>query len=137
MSRALFSSISYACPFSNGEAILRLSVPTGQRIEIASALNVHSAGAESNVQSLLARLGRRCGWISGLPANPPGRLIVNQLRMADVDLSEVSWQADGRVGTYYVVINPEELRSLLTLPPQSVTREHLQVADGRLVLYHD
>ena len=72
---------------SFGKSMLRLSVPAGQRLEVASTLDVRPAGAESNVLSLLARLDRRCGWISGLPANRRAALIANQLAMAGV----VAW----------------------------------------------
>ena len=85
-----------------GESMLRLSVPPGVRLEMASQLDLHLAGAESNVLSLLSRLGRRCGWLSALPVNPLGRLAANQLRLAGVDLSAVVWNEGCRLGTYYV-----------------------------------
>jgi 2-dehydro-3-deoxygluconokinase len=47
-------------------------------------------------------LGRRCAWVSGLPANPLGRLVANRLRMAGVDLAQVVWCETGRMGSYYV-----------------------------------
>lgn len=102
---------------SFGESMLRLSVPAGQRLEVASTLDVCPAGAESNVLSLLARLDRSCGWISGLPANPPGRLIANQLRMAD----EVAWP---------IVFLASDEASF-------INGAALMVDGGRSVLYHD
>ena len=39
-----------------GEMLLRLSVPSGERLENAHQLDVHPAGAEANVVTLLARL---------------------------------------------------------------------------------
>lgn len=85
-----------------GEAMLRLSVPPGIRLEMANQLDLHIAGAESNVLSLLSRLGRCCGWLSALPISPLGRLAANQLRLAGVDLSEVVWDKGCRLGAYYV-----------------------------------
>jgi len=84
-----------------GEMMLRYSVPSGERLEAMSRLNVHPAGAESNAASLLARLGRRVRWAGALPQNPLGRLAASHLRMAGVDLDGVVW-GEGRLGTYYV-----------------------------------
>lgn len=89
-----------------GEVMLRLSVPPGQRLETASRLNLFPGGAEANLVAVLARLGRRCAWVSGLPANPLGRLIASHLRTAGVDLTGVVWFETGRVGTYYVEFAP-------------------------------
>ena len=85
-----------------GEMLIRLSVPSGQRIENASYLDVYPAGAEANVATLLARLERRTCWAGALPENPLGRLAFNALRAAGVDPDGVLWKAGGRMGTYYV-----------------------------------
>lgn len=85
-----------------GEVMLRLSVPAGQRLELASRLDVFPAGAEGNTAGALARLGRSCGIVTALPAHAPGRFIANQLRMAGVDLGGVVWSPAGRVGTFFV-----------------------------------
>lgn len=85
-----------------GEMLLRLSVPSGKRLETASQLNVHPAGAEANVVTLLARLDHRTCWIGALPQNPLGRLAANALRLAGVDTSGICWTEGGRMGTYYV-----------------------------------
>ena len=85
-----------------GEALLRLSVPEGIRLQAATQLDLHPAGAETNIASLLARMGRRSAWHSVLPRNPLGYLVGDHLRKAGVDLSGVIWQDTGRVGTFYV-----------------------------------
>lgn len=85
-----------------GESMLRYSVPPGERLELAAQLDVHVAGAESNVASLLSRLGRRCGYISALPSTALGRLVANHLQIAGVDFSSTVWTQDERLGTYYV-----------------------------------
>lgn len=85
-----------------GEMLLRLSVPSGERLEAAKQLDVYPAGAEANVMSLLARLERKTQWAGGLPQNPLGRLAANALRTAGVDTSGIIWSASGRMGTYYV-----------------------------------
>jgi len=85
-----------------GEMMLRLSVPSGERLETAARLDAHPAGAESNVAGLLARLGRRTRWAGALPRNPLGRRAAGALRAAGVDLDGIVWRDGGRMGTYYV-----------------------------------
>ena len=85
-----------------GEMLVRLSVPSGKRLENTSQLDVYPAGAEANVATLLARLGRQTCWFGALPNNPLGRLAVNALRTAGVDSCGVTWKDTGRMGTYYV-----------------------------------
>jgi len=87
---------------SFGEMLVRLSVASGKRLENASRFDVHPAGAEANVLTLLARLERQSCWVGALPDNPLGRLAVNALRMAGVDTGGVIWKDNGRMGTYYV-----------------------------------
>src|SRR5215204_3515012 len=85
-----------------GEMLLRLSVPTGRRLEAANQLDVYPAGAEANVVTLLARLENHTCWAGALPKNPLGRLAANALREAGVDTDSVLWRDSGRMGTYYV-----------------------------------
>lgn len=85
-----------------GEGGLRLSVPAGTRIETTDRFDVDVSGAEANVVGALARLGRRCGWVSALPASPPGRRVAHALRSAGIDLGGVVWREAGRVSCYYV-----------------------------------
>ncbi|MBC7878584.1 MAG: sugar kinase [Anaerolineales bacterium] len=87
---------------SIGEMMLRLSVPSGRRLETATQLDVYPAGAEANVISLLARLERKTSWVGALPKNPMGRLASNHLRLAGVNLNNIVWHENGRLGTYYV-----------------------------------
>ena len=65
---------------SLGEMLLRLSVPSGKRLQAAQQLDLYPAGAEANVVSLLARLERKTMWAGALPENPLGRLAANALR---------------------------------------------------------
>jgi len=87
---------------SLGEMLVRLSVPSGKRLEAATSLDVHPAGAEANVITLLARLERRTCWFGALPENPLGRLAANALRVAGADTNGIIWHDHGRMGTYYV-----------------------------------
>jgi 2-dehydro-3-deoxygluconokinase len=87
---------------SLGEMLLRLSVPSGERLEITNHLNVYPAGAEANVLSLLARLERQTYWAGALPQNSLGRLAANALRVSGTDTNGIIWKEVGRIGTYYV-----------------------------------
>jgi 2-dehydro-3-deoxygluconokinase len=69
---------------------------------MASQLDVHVACTEANVASLLARLGWRCGWISGLPRTPLGRRVANEFALAGLDFSAMVWADAGRLAAYYV-----------------------------------
>ena len=85
-----------------GEMLVRLSVPSGKRLESASQLDLYPAGAEANVATLLARLDRKTCWFGALPENPLGRLASNALMTAGVNTDGVIWRDRGRMGTYYV-----------------------------------
>jgi 2-dehydro-3-deoxygluconokinase len=85
-----------------GETMLRLSVPSEERLEAASKLDMVVGGAESNVLAALSRLGRVCGYCTALPDNPLGLRIANALREAGVDLNMMQWKPRGRVGLYFI-----------------------------------
>lgn len=85
-----------------GEAMLRLSVNEGERLEDAPAFHVHVAGSEANVAFALARVGLASSWASCLPQNALGRRVAATLKYGGVDLSGIHWVDDGRLGTYFV-----------------------------------
>lgn len=87
-----------------GEAMLRLSPPARQRLEQARTLEVWPAGAELNTAVGLARLGTSAAWISRLPANALGRMVVAQAQANGVETSEVRWSKEGRLGTFFVEV---------------------------------
>jgi 2-dehydro-3-deoxygluconokinase len=81
-----------SCQFdmvSLGECMIRLSPPGHERLEFARELEVWVGGGEYNVAYALARLGLRTGWVSKLPENPLGRLIINHGRAVGVDMRHV------------------------------------------------
>lgn len=85
-----------------GEGGLRLSVPSGTRLQRTESLDVAIAGTEANVLSGLSSLGWRSGWFSALPKTPAARRVECQLLSYGVVLDGVRWTEDGRLGTYYV-----------------------------------
>lgn len=92
-----------------GEAMLRLSVPPGQPLTSASAVDLHVAGSEANVAITLGNLGHEVSWVSKLPDGPLGRRVISTLRGAGVDCSHVQIVPDSRLGVYYVELQPQPL----------------------------
>ena len=80
----------------------RLSAPGATRLDVTSSLNVNVGGTESNLAIGLARLGKHVAWWSRLPDNPLGQHVAQVLRTFAVDVSGVYWQADARLGTYFI-----------------------------------
>jgi 2-dehydro-3-deoxygluconokinase len=85
-----------------GEALLRLTVPVGDRLERTTTLSVSIAGSEANVAIALARMGRRTAWFSSLPDSILGRRVAGELARQGVDVSEVRSVDGGRLGVYFV-----------------------------------
>lgn len=85
-----------------GEAMLRLSVRPGDRLEDAPTFDVQVAGSEANVAFAAARVGLRSAWVSALPPNPLGRRVAATLDAAGVDTSHVRWVENARLGLYFV-----------------------------------
>lgn len=95
-----------------GEAMLRLSPPTSQRLEEAASLQATVGGSELNVAVLAARLGVPSRWVSRLPDNALGRMIEARAREQGVD-PHVEWTGDGRVGLYFVELGGARISSVL------------------------
>jgi 2-dehydro-3-deoxygluconokinase len=85
-----------------GEAMVRFAPPHFQRIEQARSFDVEVGGAELNCAVGLVRLGRAAAWVSAVPDNPLGRLVVNRVRETGVDASRVAFTEDGRCGLYFL-----------------------------------
>jgi 2-dehydro-3-deoxygluconokinase len=85
-----------------GEAMVRLSPPSFQRLETATSLDVRVGGAELNTAVGVTRLGRSAAWVSRLTSNALGRLIVNRAREAGVGVEHIHWTEGERTGVYFV-----------------------------------
>jgi len=83
-----------------GEAMVRLTPPSFQRLEQAHSLDVYVGGGELNVAVAAARLGIASRWVSRLPENALGRMIANAAREQGVD-AHIEWSADDRAGLYF------------------------------------
>jgi 2-dehydro-3-deoxygluconokinase len=85
-----------------GEVMLRLSIPSPERIETARQLDVQVGGAEANVAAACARLGLRTAWISAVPGNAWGNRIRRELSAHGVDCTHVVILDDARIGVYFL-----------------------------------
>lgn len=85
-----------------GEAMIRLSPPSFQRLEQAHSLDLQVGGAELNTAVALARLGRSAAWVSRLTNNALGHLIANRAREAGVNTDHIVWTDGDRVGVYFL-----------------------------------
>lgn len=85
-----------------GEAQLRLTVPTGERLASASHLRLSPAGSEANVAGLLSQLGRHCAWASLVPLGALGDRFLRHYRSVGVDLSHVVRTPQGRLALYFL-----------------------------------
>ena len=85
-----------------GEAMVRLSPPSFQKLEQARNLDLQVGGAELNVAVGVTRLGMKSTWVSKLPKNGLGYLIRNRVQEAGVDGSHIVWSDEGRAGLYFV-----------------------------------
>ena len=84
-----------------GESMMRLTPPGFLRIEQTNTFDIWVGGTESNTAVGLARLGMDVAWLSRLPASPLGRYICNRIAQYGVDVSNVVWADDERLGIYF------------------------------------
>lgn len=81
-----------------GECMVRLAPPGHGRIEFTRTFEVDVGGGEFNVAYACARLGLRAGFLSKLPDNPVGRIILNHARAVGMDVSGVVLEKHDGVG---------------------------------------
>lgn len=112
-----------------GEAMLRLSVRPGDRLESAPSFEVHVAGAEANVAVALAALGRSVAWVSVLPDNSLGRRVAVALRSLDVDVASVRWMEGARLGTYFVEMSEPPRPIRVVYDRSGSAASHMTAAD--------
>jgi 2-dehydro-3-deoxygluconokinase len=69
--------------------MIRLSPPVHECLEFARHLEVWVGGGEYNVAYAGARLGLKTGWVSRLPENSLGRLVMNHARAVGMNTEHV------------------------------------------------
>lgn len=87
-----------------GEIMTRLSAPGHRRIRqcLPGQLDAGFAGAESNIASAIALLGRRSRFVTALPKNWLGDAAVDFLRSHGVDTSHILRTDHGRMAQYFI-----------------------------------
>lgn len=85
-----------------GEAMLRFVPQQDLRTEQAQAFNVTVGGGELNVAVCVSRLGFSSAWVSRLPDNALGRLLLGKVREQNVDAAHVVLTKEGRCGLYFL-----------------------------------
>ncbi len=83
-----------------GEAMVRLTPTSFQRLEQTHGFDAYVGGGELNVAVAAARLGVSSRWVSRLPENALGRMIASRAREQGVDI-HVEWTPDDRAGLYF------------------------------------
>jgi len=74
---------------------------SGQGVERESRFRLVPGGAESNVASLLAKLGHQATWLGVLGNDPFGDLIVRALEEDGVNVDLVRREAASKTGVYF------------------------------------
>ena len=112
-----------------GEVLVRFTAPAGQRLEQARALDVAFGGTEANVAVVLARLGLQAAWVSRLPENSWGKRISRELMTQGVDVSHIIWDAEARVGTFFLEFGSPPRPSSILYDRKNSAASHLMSGD--------
>lgn len=96
--------MSYRRLIGFGEAMLRLTAPVGGSIETAAELRASVGGAELNGLIAAARDGMPGAWVTGLPGNALGRLVLRHARANGVEVRNAAAGVAGaqRLGLYFL-----------------------------------
>ncbi len=124
-----------------GETLLRLAPPGHLRIEQAAYFELEAGGTEANTAVALARLGVRATWISRMPANPLGRRVARTLMGNGVDISQIIWAEEERLGLFFVEFGDGARATSITydransaasrMTPDELPAELFSAANGR------
>lgn len=112
-----------------GEAMIRLSPPSFQRLEQATSLDMRVGGAELNVAVGGARLGLRTAWVSKLPDNALGRFVASKAREHGVDVSHIVWTKGERMGLYFVEFGAQPRPSSVLYDRADSAISHMKPGD--------
>jgi len=85
-----------------GEGMLRLAPPAPERLCRARTLEVQVCGSQGNVACNLARLGLKTAFVTKLPENALGRLLVDHYAGCGVDTSHIRLVPGARLGLNFI-----------------------------------
>ncbi|MBB6714502.1 sugar kinase [Clostridium gasigenes] len=83
-----------------GEIMMRLSPVQNKRFIQSNNFEINFGGAEANVAVLLSHLGLESTFVTKLPSNQIGEMVLGYLRSNGVDINNIAIGGD-RVGVYY------------------------------------
>lgn len=83
-----------------GEIMLRLIPPNNQKIIQANSFDAVYSGGEANVIASLAMFGHNTKFVTKLPDNHLGKLVLNKFRGYNIDVNDIIL-GEGRLGIYY------------------------------------
>ncbi|MCE5200342.1 MAG: sugar kinase [Armatimonadota bacterium] len=92
---------------SLGEPLLRLAPPTHIQIARTASFDVQVAGSQFNVAANSARLGARSTFVTKLPANQLGQLVLEAARAHGVDTRHMQLIPGSRMGLTFVEFSSE------------------------------
>lgn len=82
--------------------MIRLSPGNYKKFGQADKLDLGIGGTESNFAVTFQKLGGKAGWISRITDNFLGRYLVSTIRKQGVDVSQIIWTDEDRVGVYFI-----------------------------------
>lgn len=87
---------------SLGEPLLRMSPPDFGQLRRASSLDVLVVGSQLNVAANFARLGKPAAFLTKVPDNSLGLLVLDACRSYGLDVSGIQLLPGGKMGVTYV-----------------------------------
>lgn len=93
-----------------GEVMARIAPPGHLRWPQAlpGSIQVTWGGGEANVAASLAMFGQQTRYLTALPKQPVAEALVTSLRGLGVDISQIYWRKEGRLGLYFVEVGANQ-----------------------------
>ena len=93
-----------------GEVMARIAPPGHLRWgqALPGSVQVTWGGGEANVCASLALFGERARYLTALPRTPITEALVATLRGTGVDVSQIMWRKEGRLGLYFVEVGANQ-----------------------------
>lgn len=89
-----------------GETMVLLTSSTGQSLEKSDQLDIHVAGAESNVAAGMTHLGQAVSWFGRVGNDPWGRRVRQTLAGHGIDVSLCEEDTGRPTGLYFKEVTP-------------------------------
>jgi 2-dehydro-3-deoxygluconokinase len=93
-----------------GEVMARIAPPGHLRWpqSLPGGVQVTWGGGEANVAASLAMFGQSARYLTALPKQPVAEALANSLRGLGVDVSQIYWRKEGRLGLYFVEVGANQ-----------------------------